>query len=119
MKAGGEGDLVPIIFGALIGFFVVLLAIRQGMSYLATQKEAARERARELAVSRAATLAKIRERAGPPEKRRRKKRKPKEQKEGAAAAAAGAAAQVADVEAQRGEAGAGAEKRERGRSGGR
>jgi hypothetical protein len=86
VKAGGEGDLVPMIFGCIIGGFVFLLTVRFGgaaaWEYMVERHKRDVEAAAALAASREATLAKIRERVGPPEERPRRARRGKKAKGG-------------------------------------
>jgi len=86
LKGGDEGIVVPIVFGSLIGSFVVLLLCRFLVSFIASRAEDAHAKAAEAAIAKEIALAKIRMKDGPSaaerkQMRREEKRKKREARE--------------------------------------
>ena len=86
LKGGDDGIVVPIVFGSLIGSFVVLLLCRFLVSFIASRAEDAHAKAAEAAIAKEIALAKIRMKDGPSaaerkQMRREEKRKKREARE--------------------------------------
>ena len=71
---------MPIVFGSLIGTFVVLLIIRMLFSFLVQQGANAAKREAEAAVAREAAVAKIRAKDGPSAAERKAMKKAERQR---------------------------------------